>query len=74
MENAAQFPICIFCFSMLTKLRLDQPVFFPGNERHGIWSSPLLETVYAPPTTSVASAGRTAAGSREGEKKPAARQ
>ena len=50
MENAAEFPICMFAFSTLTKLRLDQPVFFPGNDRHGIWSSPLLETIYAPST------------------------
>jgi hypothetical protein len=27
---------------------LDQPVFLPGNERQGLWASPLLETVYAP--------------------------
>jgi hypothetical protein len=58
VENVAQFPICVFAFSTLTKLRLDQPVFFPGNDRHGIWSSPLLLTVYAPPTAAVASAGR----------------
>jgi hypothetical protein len=23
-------------------------VFLPGNERHGMWASPLLETVYGP--------------------------
>jgi hypothetical protein len=50
MENAALFPINMFGFSTLTSLRLDMPVFFPGNERHGIWSSPLLDTVYAPPS------------------------
>jgi hypothetical protein len=27
---------------------LDQTVFLPGNERHGLWASPLLETVYGP--------------------------
>jgi hypothetical protein len=75
MENAAEFPICMFCFSIFTKLRLDQPVFFPGNERHGIWSSPLLETVYAPPSTSVASAGRTASTAPVNrEKKPVTRR
>ena len=36
-------------FTSLTSLKLDQAVFFPGNERHGIWASPLLETVYPPP-------------------------
>jgi len=61
MENADKFPIAIFCFSTFTDLRLDQAVYFPGNERHGIWSSPLLETVYAPPTgSSTVVAGRQA--------------
>jgi Permuted papain-like amidase enzyme, YaeF/YiiX, C92 family len=46
MENINQFPLCVLGFSNLTSLKLDQAVFFPGNERHGIWSSPLLETVY----------------------------
>ena len=27
----------------------EQEPYFPGNERHGIWSSPFLVTVYAPP-------------------------
>ncbi len=58
MENAAQYPICMFCFSTFTKLRLDQAVFFPGNERHGIWSSPYLEIVYAPPSGSSTTEGR----------------
>ena len=46
MENISQFPLCVLGFSNLTSLKLDQAVFFPGNERHGIWSSPLLETVF----------------------------
>ena len=29
-------------------ITLDQPVYLPGNERHGVWSSPLLETVFGP--------------------------
>jgi hypothetical protein len=29
-------------------ITLDQPVYLPGNERHGMWASPLLETVMAP--------------------------
>jgi hypothetical protein len=48
MENIQQFPLCVLGFTSLTSLKLDQAVFFPGNERHGIWSSPLLETVYPP--------------------------
>ena len=27
-------------------ITLDQPVYVPGNDRQGIWASPLLETVY----------------------------
>lgn len=46
MERAAEFPICMFAFQHLSSLRLDQPVFFPGNERHGIWSSPALVAVW----------------------------
>ncbi len=50
MENIHQFPLCVLGFTSLTSLKLDQPVYFPGNERHGIWSSSLLETVYPPPS------------------------
>jgi Permuted papain-like amidase enzyme, YaeF/YiiX, C92 family len=46
MENINQFPLCVLGFTNLTSLKLDQAVFFPGNERHGIWSSKYLETVY----------------------------
>ncbi len=49
MERAAEFPICMYMFSVLSPLKPDQLVFLPGNERHGIWSSPLLETVYESP-------------------------
>ncbi|MBX6313482.1 MAG: hypothetical protein IRY99_11285 [Isosphaeraceae bacterium] len=57
MENAARMPIRVLAFQYLSSwtlpqpLSLEQPAFFPGNERHGIWSSPLLQTVYAPPRT-----------------------
>ena len=27
---------------------LEQPVYLPGNEHQGVWSSPLLETVFGP--------------------------
>ena len=63
MENYAKFPICVFVFRQLSTLTPDQQLFFPGNERHGIWSSPLLETVYPRPparaTASPAPARRT---------------
>src|SRR5262249_55282762 len=29
-------------------ITLDQPVYLPGNERQGVWASPLLETVFGP--------------------------
>jgi hypothetical protein len=46
MERATEYPVCIFVFMRLTKLTLEQAVYFPGNERHGIWSCPELVTVY----------------------------
>lgn len=49
MERAAEYPVCIFMFMQLSKLRLEQEVFFPGNDRHGIWSCPQLQTVYVSP-------------------------
>ena len=48
MENIALFPTAVMGFLAFTPLTLDTPVYFPGNERHGIWSSPYLTTVYAP--------------------------
>jgi hypothetical protein len=59
MENAPQFPICMFCIATLTRLKLDQPLYFPGNERHGIWGSPLLEQVYPPASAQSATAANT---------------
>jgi hypothetical protein len=29
-------------------ITLEQPVYLPGNDRHGMWASPLLETVFGP--------------------------
>ncbi len=69
MENINQFPLCVLGFSSLTSLKLDQAVFFPGNDRHGIWSSPLLETVYQ--TQPPARAARPAAPAAK-DQKPAA--
>lgn len=51
MENIARFPLCVMGFLQVSHLNLEQLVFFPGNDRHGIWSSPHLTTVYAPPPT-----------------------
>ena len=49
MENINEFPVCVTAFTTLSSLRLDQAVFFPGNDRHGVWSSPYLELVYSEP-------------------------
>ena len=49
MENVTSYPLTVFAFLEFSSLTLDQPVFFPGNERHGIWSSKHLVTVSAPP-------------------------
>ena len=49
MENITKYPVSVFVFMRLSNLTLDQAAYFPGNERHGIWSSPLLTTVYQTP-------------------------
>lgn len=49
MENINEFPLCVLVFTTVSPLKLDQAVFFPGNERHGVWSSPYLETIYSEP-------------------------
>jgi hypothetical protein len=53
-EYLASFPLTALLFPPVTGLVLDrpitleQPVYLPGNERHGVWASPLLETVFGP--------------------------
>jgi hypothetical protein len=55
MENAYQYPVCMLLFVAISRLVLEKPltleraVYMPGNERHGVWASPLLGTVYASP-------------------------
>ena len=55
MERAAEFPACMFALKFASRYTLDHPltfdslVYFPGNERHGIWSAKQLMTV-VPPT------------------------
>lgn len=54
MERAYQYPGAIFGLQYFSRwflkqpLSLEQAVFFPGNEHHGIWASPKLQTVFAP--------------------------
>src|SRR5262249_47045166 len=53
-EHLTSYPLTTFALLAGSKrvldrpFALDQPVFLPGNERHGMWASPLLETVYGP--------------------------
>jgi len=55
MERAAEFPVCMMGLGIASRYVLDKPltletqVYFPGNERHGIWSCPQL-IVVVPPT------------------------
>jgi hypothetical protein len=53
-ENLADYSLTALAIPLLSGLfvenpiSLEQPVYLPGNERHGVWASPLLETVYGP--------------------------
>jgi hypothetical protein len=55
MERASEFPVQMFGIRFASKyalqrpLTFDQLVYFPGNERHGVWSAKQLMTV-VPPT------------------------
>ena len=55
MERAPEFPLCMFGLRYASQYNLEHPldfdtlVYFPGNERHGIWSAKQLMTV-VPPT------------------------
>ena len=52
MERADEYPVTLAMFQTLTPwvlkrgLTLETQIFLPGNEKHGIWASPVLETVY----------------------------
>ena len=54
MERAPEFPLCMFGLRLASQytlerpLTFDTPVYFPGNERHGIWSARQLMTVIPP--------------------------
>ena len=53
-EYVTSFPLTAFLIQPVSKLVLDRPitlghpVYIPGNERQGVWASPLLETVFGP--------------------------
>ncbi len=54
MERAPEFPLCMYGLRFASQYMLDRPltfetlVYFPGNERHGIWSARQLMTVIPP--------------------------
>lgn len=74
MERATEYPVCIFVFMQLSNLTLEQSVYFPGNERHGIWSSPDLVTVYqSHPTQSKSSSTASSEKARSNGAQTAAR-
>jgi hypothetical protein len=53
-EHLTRYPLTTVAFLYGTELMLERPitleqaVYLPGNESHGAWSSPLLETVFGP--------------------------
>ncbi len=55
MERATEFPLPLLVLAFASRYQLKQPltpdslVYFPGNERHGIWSAKQLMTI-VPPT------------------------
>ncbi len=65
-DELPNYPLTVFASLRFTALALDQPitldqpVYLPGNDRSGMWASPLLETVFssAPKSGGNAGAGR----------------
>jgi hypothetical protein len=53
-ENLADYPLTALLIPYISGLvleqaiTLDQPVYVPGNERSGVWASPLLDTIFGP--------------------------
>jgi hypothetical protein len=53
-QNLTNFPLTALAVTLFSGLvvehpiTLEQSVYLPGNERHGVWASPLLETVAGP--------------------------
>jgi hypothetical protein len=67
MENFYRYPIRIMIIRACSRLALghvlslDQAAWFPGNERHGIWSSQYLVTIFPPPPTADAASRKPVA-------------
>ena len=66
-ERLTSYPLTVFGLLYGSGLvleqpyTLEQPVFLPGNEHHGVWGSALLETVFdkEPPGDRTAAPGKT---------------
>ncbi len=64
MERASEFPLCMFGLWYVSRLVQSEPldfqqgVYFPGNERNGIWSSSRLQKVFIWPADSEAAHAR----------------
>ena len=62
MEHAYEVPFQVLALQYVSRwllkkpLTLEQPVYFPGNERHGIWSSDKLILIYPPTLAPMVSA------------------
>jgi hypothetical protein len=73
-ENLTSYPLTAVAVLYGTGLvldqpiTLDQPVYLPGNERHGMWASPFLEMVFFAPEPKRDGAG--APGRAEGRSLP----
>ncbi len=53
-EHLTRYPLTAFAIPygsglvLERPITLDQPVYLPGNDRQGVWGSPMLETVLGP--------------------------
>jgi hypothetical protein len=70
-EEVDQYYLTALAIAYSSKFMLDRPISFeqrvylPGNERHGIWASPLLETVFGPEPEADLAAAPGAPGGRK---------
>jgi hypothetical protein len=53
-EHLSRYPLTALLIPYFTErvlkhaITLEQLAYLPGNERHGVWASPLLETLFGP--------------------------